>query len=70
VPRAHAGWRWTLTIFIELVPPETPDSSPLVTMMRSPSAARPSFSRRSKIAPYIRSGRGFVTSKSTGYTPR
>src|SRR5687767_11646959 len=34
--------RWTLTIFIELVPPDTPENSPFVTMMRSPSAASPS----------------------------
>ena len=58
--------RWTLTIFIEFVPPDTPENSPFVTMMRSPSAASPSAIMRSKIAAYICSGRGCVTSKSTG----
>ena len=46
---AHCGCRWTLRIFMEFVPPETPENSPLVTMMRSPSAASPSRISRWKI---------------------
>jgi hypothetical protein len=63
------GWV-TRTICIELVPPDTPDSSPLVSITRSSTSTSPWPSSRSKIARYSSCGRLSVMSKGTAYTPR
>ena len=56
----------TFRIFMEFVPPVTPESSPWVVMIRSPAAARPRLVSTLKISGYRISGWVWVTSKSIG----